>query len=129
MYHITKEPWGFRLKFGGFIRTPEMEEWRTRSAEVVRGAAPGFGVFVDMRDLKPLAEDTQAVMVAGQQLYAKAGMRRSAVLVDSVITAQQFMRLAKTSGIYDYERYVSSTDSDHEAKALAWIEKGVDPDA
>jgi len=129
MYEIKKEAWGYRMRFGGFIRTPEMQEWKSKAQDALRGAVPGFGVYVDMHDLKPLADDTQAVMVSGQQLFGKAGMKRSAVLVDSVTTAFQFKRLAKESGIYAFERYVNSQDPEHEKKALAWIEQGVDPDA
>lgn len=128
MYSIRPEPWGYTLTFQGFIRAPEMEEWKADSDELLRSAPPSFGVFVDMTALRPLAEDAQAVMVAGQQLYAQAGMRRSAVLVDSSVTAFQFKRLAKQSGIYDWERYFASDDPDHMAKAMAWLERAVDPD-
>ena len=129
MYSIKKESWGFHLTFEGFIRTPEMEDWKTKSGDALRSASRGFGVFVDMKNLKPLGDDTQAVMVSGQQLYAKAGMKRSAVLVDSTMTALQFKRLAKQSGIYEFERYFGSDDPQHKAKAMAWLESGTDPDA
>lgn len=129
MYDISQESWGYRLRFSGFIRVPEMEQWKAESAVALQRAPGSFGVYVDMHDLKPLADDAQAVMVAGQQLYGRAGMKRSAVLVDSVTTAFQFKRLAKESGIYAFERYVSSQDPQHEAKAMGWIKEGVDPDA
>ena len=128
MYEIKREGWGYRLRFSGFIRTPEMETWKAESERSLKMAPATFGVYVDMHDLKPLAEDTQGVMVSGQQLYKKAGMTRSAVLVDSANTAAQFRRLAKESGIYAWERYFHSQDAAAEQKALRWIKDGVDPD-
>lgn len=129
MYAIKKESWGYNLRFSGFISTGEMEAWKTESSQQLRGALQGFGVFVDMHDLKPLAPETQEVMVSGQELFKKAGMQRSAVLVDSATTAMQFKRLAKESGIDQWERYLSSQQSGAVDAALAWIKDGVDPDA
>jgi len=58
------------------------------------------------------------------------GMERSAVIVANALTKMQILRLAKEVGVYAYERYFdASVDAEWEAKALAWIEQGTDPDA
>jgi DUF971 family protein len=86
-------------------------------------------VMVDMRTLKPLKPDVQAVMVEGQKEYKVRGMERSAVVVPNAIVAMQFKRLAHESGIYQWERYIDASKSaDWEKVAEAWITKAADPD-
>lgn len=129
MYQIEKKPYGFKLTFGGFIQAPEMNQWKMESQKVLAGRQGKFGVLVDMRELKPLPADAQAVMVEGQKGYKGKGLERSAVILDSAITTAQFRRLAKTSGIYAWERYFSAADTPSWEKAGEdWITRGVDPD-
>jgi hypothetical protein len=129
MYEIEKKPWGFKLTFGGFIQAPEMNQWKRESEQALSSQAGKFGVLVDMRSLKPLPADAQAVMVEGQQKFKSKGLERSAVILDSAITTAQFRRLAKESGIYAWERYISAADSrSWEQEGLDWVIKGVDPD-
>lgn len=82
-----------------------------------------------MRDLKPLPGDAQEIMEQGQAAYKEGGMERSVVIVDSATTKMQFKRIAKESGIYDWERYVNAAETpDWREVGLAWIQDGVDPD-
>ncbi len=67
-----------------------------------------FGVFVDMRTLATLQPDAQQAMQEGQLLYREAGMQRSVVIVNSAVLAMQFKRLAKQTGIYEWERYLNA---------------------
>jgi hypothetical protein len=56
-------------------------------------------------------------------------MRRSCVILESQVVAMQFKRIAKSSGIYNHERYLAAdTTPDWEKKALGWIVNGIDPD-
>jgi hypothetical protein len=127
MYKIDKRPFGFALTFGGFIQKDEMEKWNSESAMHLAIASARFGVLIDMRDLKPLPSDSQEIMVRGQKLYKDAGMQRSAVILNNVTTTMQFIRLAKASGIYTWERYFdASSDPNWEEKALKWIKSGID---
>lgn len=129
MYRIDRQDWGYKLTFGGFVSQAEMKKWVEESRLALAQADGPFVVYVDMRSLKPLAPEVQEIMVGGQQLYQRAGMVRSAVLVPSVTTAMQFKRLAKESGIYEWERYFSGQAEDHEERAMAWLRDGADPDA
>lgn len=129
MYKIEKKDFGFKLTFGGFIEKEEMEQWAQESKKALLGKMGEFGVFVDMRTLKPLPADSQEVMVNGQKLYRQAGMVRSVVILDNTITTMQFKRLAKESGIYEWERYIdASTTPKWELVGQDWIVKGTDPD-
>jgi hypothetical protein len=129
MFKIEKKPFGIKLTFGEFILKAEMEQWLEESKKALAGHEGVFGVFVDMRTLKPLPTDSQEVMVKGQQLYKKAGMTRSVVILDNSITTMQFKRLAKESGIYAWERYIdASTITNWEKAGVDWIVSGTDPD-
>jgi len=129
MYKIERTGYGFKLTFGDTIETTEMTRWVAESEKALQNVSGEFGVFVDMRTLKPLTDSTQAEMEKGQKLYKGKGMTRSVVVVESAIVAMQFKRLARQSGIYNWERYIASSDDPGwEAKGLAWIRNAVDPD-
>ena len=54
MFKIEKKPFGVKLTFGDFILKAEMEQWLEESKKALTGHKGAFGVFVDMRALKPL---------------------------------------------------------------------------
>jgi hypothetical protein len=129
MYQIEAKDFGFKLTFGGSIPKPEMQKWADDAKVALRSKTGSFGVMVDMRTLKPLAEDVQAVMVQGQGQFKTAGMVRSVVIVQLATVAMQFKRLARESGIYQWERYLSADDVPNwETAAKKWLVDGVDPD-
>jgi hypothetical protein len=130
MYKIEKKTYGYQLTFSGQIKADEMKAW-AKETEAVLNAQPvkQFGVFVDMRDLKPLLDDAKAEMVKGQTLFKQKGMVRSVVILSTPIISMQFQRLAKESGIYQWERYLDSqTTKNYEKVGEDWITKGIDPD-
>lgn len=129
MYSIERQPYGFKLTFSGFIKGDEMTRWLHESERDLAGQVGPFSVLVDMRELKPLPTDAQQVMEAGQKQYKAKGMRRSAVVLQNPVITMQFKRTAQQTGIYEWERYLdASKTADWEAKALAWVSSGVDPD-
>ena len=129
MYKIEKEDFGYRLTFDGSITKEEMDQWLTESQTALSSAPAEFGVFVDMRTLKPLTPEAQGVLQDGQRAYKENGMTRSVVIVNSKILKMQFTRLAKETGIYEWERYIdSSTISDWEKAGVDWLQTAADPD-
>lgn len=129
MYKIDKTSFGSRLTFGDSIAKSEMENWLKDSITAVASAPANFQVLIDMRTLKPLSPDAQEVMQEGQKLYKQKGMERSCVILDNAIITMQFKRIAQQTGIYAFERYINASQfSDWESKAVAWLEKGTDPD-
>ncbi len=130
MYKIESTEYGFRLSFVGFIKKPEMEQWLTDSQAKLKSTPKSFGVLIDMRTLKPLPDDAKEVMGKGQALYKRSGMQRSCVVLNSLTLTFQFKKIAQSSGIYSFERYLSAPDvPDWEKKAIAWVKTGADPDA
>ncbi|MFY0688699.1 MAG: hypothetical protein JXQ90_16110 [Cyclobacteriaceae bacterium] len=130
MYNIETKNFGVKLTFSGFIQADEMNNWVEDSKKVLPSLGTNFGVFVDLRDLKPLPVDAQAAMEEGQKMYKQAGMLRSVVVLANPITTMQFKRIAKETGIYEWERYIdASAVSNWEQLAQDWIVSGKDPDA
>ena len=129
MYRIETTTYGFRLTFGGIIRRKEMAEWLEASRETLTQVQGEFSVFVDMRTLAPLPEESQSLMQKGQAFYRGRGMQRSVVILDNPATKAQFKRIALQSGIYDWERYLdAATTPKWEEIGLDWIINAVDPD-
>lgn len=130
MYSITKKDYGWLLVFGDSISEVEMMKWVEESKKALAsGTKKDFGVFVDMRTLKPLAQSTKDIMVKGQMLYKQAGMIRSVVILQSAVITMQFKRIAKESGIDAWERYISAeTTPDWQKKGEDWLKSAKDPD-
>jgi hypothetical protein len=129
MYKIEKTTWGYSLVFADTVGKADMQAWLEESKGALKTAGKDFGVFVDMRTLKPLAQDAQAVMQEGQKLYKAKGMARSVVILASTIITMQFKRIAQETGIYQWERYIdSSTVPNWKDKGVAWVRDKVDPD-
>ncbi len=130
MYKLDKTGYGYRIVFGDLMSAEELNRWTEDTKKTLAAKPVGpFGVFVDMRTLKPLAAEAQAVRVAGQKLYKDKGMQRSSVILSNALLTTQFKRLAKESGIYAWERYFdASSMPDWEKRAEAWITGAVDPD-
>jgi hypothetical protein len=128
MYKIEKKTSGYLLTFAGNMDAPEMQTWFEESQQALADATAGFCVVIDMRTLAPLSAEAQAIMVQGQQLYQKSGMKRSSVVVNNAVTAMQFKRLAKQSGIYLWERYFDGSQPGALEAAIAWGRDGLDSD-
>lgn len=129
MYAIKKESYGYRLTFSDFIKLEEMAKWVEESSSVLASAPSKFGVFVDMRGLKPLPQESKTEMEKGQKLFKQKGLERSVVIVDNDLLKMQFQKIAKDSGIYQWERYIATSSTpDWEAVGLEWIKHAKDPD-
>ncbi len=128
MYKIERRPSGYLLTFGGIIDEAEMKRWASESAQALAKETSAFSVVVDMRTLAPLKPEAQSAMVEGQKIYKGKGMTRSSVIVNNAVTAAQFRRLAKESGIYQWERYIDGTRDQCQKLAVEWARDGVDPD-
>jgi hypothetical protein len=61
-------------------------------------------------------------------MYRSRGMERSCVILQDAITTIQFMRLARQSGIFKYERYIdASMHRDWLAEARNWVSNAIAP--
>jgi hypothetical protein len=132
MHSITKQPFGYQLTFADEVSPEEMKRWQQEAQTALMTAPKEFGVLIDMRTLKPggIGPAAQALMVEGQGMFKKAGMERSCVILQSATVTMQFERIARSSGIYSFERYINAAQkTDWQARALRWIEKRVDPNS
>jgi hypothetical protein len=126
VYKIEKSDLGFLLTFGGNITKAELGKWYEESEQALTRQRAPFGVIIDMRTLAPLPADAQDVMIRGQSMYRSHGMQRSCVILEDAITTIQFMRLAKRSGIFKYERYIdASAHKNWLQDARKWVEHGL----
>ena len=129
MYKIEHVDIGFKLTFAGIVTKEDLAHWFEESRRALTMCKKPFGVIVDMRNLDLLPPDVQAEIVKGQMLYRNGGLQRSAVVLSDPILTMQSMRLAKESGIYNYERFIdASSDTQWEKHAEDWVAFGVDPD-
>lgn len=129
MYQIERTKFGLHLTFGGVILVDEMTEWFNAIQKAVDEIPGDYLVFVDMRTIGPVPHDSQIVMEKGQKYCKDNGMLRSVVILSDSLTRMQFTRIAKKSGIYEWERYIdASTTDEWENKGMDWILDCVDPD-
>ena len=130
MWRIEREDYGYHLTFSGHIKADEMQAWLEASEIELDGHKEPFGVFVDMRHMILLPPESQEAMKEGQRLYRRRGMVRSVVILRDEVVALQFQRIAKESGIYEWERYIdASSEPNWERVGMAWIVEGIDPDS
>jgi hypothetical protein len=121
-------PFGYKSTISAPFPENEAAAWFDDIKRVV-GAAHEFGQLIDLRGQKPYGPETNKIIQDAMRYVREMGMQRSAVIVASPTTKVQIMRLARETGMYEYERYFdASSEPAWESKATAWIEKAVDPD-
>ena len=129
MYKIEEGRHGFTLTFGGSLYSEELRRWLEESERTLAKRDGVFGVIVDLRSLLPLGPEARELILQGQDLYRKAGLVRSAVILKNSSTTGQFRQLAKDSLVYKNERYIdASKEKDCLRQALDWVTSQVDPD-
>ncbi|MBN2281614.1 MAG: hypothetical protein JXQ65_13615 [Candidatus Marinimicrobia bacterium] len=129
MVKIEKKDYGYKITFSDNVSADEMKQWVEESKKILASAVSGFCVFVDMRTLKPLGPDAQLLLESGQREYKAKGMKRSVVILNTNVIKMQFVRLARETGIDEWERYINATqDSNWEKKGVDWLTKGIDPE-
>jgi len=82
-----------------------------------------------MRSLKPIPPESIPKMEEVQKHYKMKGMTRSVVILNTAITTMQFKRIAKETGIYEWERYLDASKiDDWENIGIKWLTDQIDPD-
>ena len=128
MYKIEAGNHGFTLTFGGSLYSEELLRWLEDSKRQLARQNGPFGVVVDMRGMLPLGREARAIILQGQDLYRKAGLVRSAVILKGSAITAQFRQLAKDSMVYRNERYIDASNNEECLKqALDWVTSQVDP--
>lgn len=131
MHSIEKTPYGLLIKLSGTITPEEMTRW-VEDEHWFLPSLPThhFGMIVDTRELEPLSPESQVELQKGLCLFRDKGLQRSAVIVDSPASREQFRRNAQESGIDAWERYIdaSKRNSHWQEIAQAWVVDGKEPE-
>jgi hypothetical protein len=134
MYNIEKRPSGYILTFSGDINSVEMKQWYADSEfKLLTNNNSSFGIIVKVKDLQSITPAARTILVEGQKLYRKKGMKRSAVLFSNIENCRLFKNLALQSGIYNNERYIlcPSRKIEHELVinelAVNWVKEAIEP--
>lgn len=126
---VTPTTYGYRTEISAPLQAADVKMWTEEIRSVVRGR-PAFSQLVDIRNNTARDEDTTRMIEETMQWVRANGLQRSAVIVASPTLKMQVQRLARNTGVDTYERYLdAASDPQWEQKALAWLERGVDPDA
>jgi hypothetical protein len=128
MYEVSLTRGYVKITFAGRVGVDEMKEWLAASRTAMSQPNPPELFMIDLRELNGLTKDTIDIIAIGQRGAKASGLKRSAVIVKSAIIKMQFERMAKTTGIFEKERYISAeTNPNWEKAAEAWILHGSEP--
>lgn len=129
MAENLKTEYGYRINAPGFLSLAETRAWFEDLKRLVGSSGQPFGLLVDIRSQRANPPEAQAIITEAMAWTKRAGLLRSAVVLDSAVAKIQTTRLAKTSGVYAWERYIdASKDLDWEKRAIDWIVHAIDPD-
>lgn len=127
MYKIEVTDFGFKTTFSGHLPKEEAQGYKDELLSLMSSLPEKFGILVDMRELRPLGPESQAIITSSQGLVADR-LTRSATVVNSTILFMQFRRISKESHVIDTKRFVdASKTTDWESVSRNWIVDALDP--
>lgn len=123
-----KEEYGFYFGFHSPVTLEDALKWADDVRRLVPEHGRPFCVFADFRTCELLPPASKLVIGEMQRFCLENGMQRSVVILNDKITVMQMALVARTSGIYDGERYIDATTVPNwEQLGLDWLIKGIDP--
>lgn len=126
MYRIERTPYGLKLIFDGSISSEEASLWLDEATEVLSRLTPPFRVLVDMTGVTDLASGGKKVFVRGQHHFRKAGMERSAVVLQDAVIRARLQHMARQSGIGHTERYFDARSQGVRCAVVWLLDRNVD---
>ncbi len=127
MYKIERQNYGVKLTFEGFITPEEMQAYKDEFKVMLELLPPKFGLLGDIRNMKPLSAESQAILSAHPEWTANR-IERSATIIDSALVKMQSRRLTREWKQEEGKKYIDASEHpDWETLAVNWIEKGVAP--
>lgn len=125
---MDKKNYGYKLTFSGFQNTFEIESYIKELKSYMEEKTGDFGIMVELRQMKPLAPESQEALTTSQKLVATRLTRSATIVNDNAIIKMQFKRLSKQSGVADSKRFIdTSSNTNWEKLAENWIAKGIEP--
>jgi hypothetical protein len=119
--------YGYRCEVNGALSPGEARAWFEDIRRTV-GVKRSYCQLIDLRKSSTHPPDTKAVIQEIMQWNKTHGMQRSAIILASAILKMQTGRMTKDTASEDHERFFDASAPDWETKALAWLERAVDPD-
>lgn len=126
-YQVEATPYGIRTSHSGYATPEEAVDWLEQCRKIL-GEPHSFGQLVDLRGHKPNSPEVNEIVQEHMRFVRGHGLVRSAVVLSGVTSQMQIKRLAKETGMYEWERYLNAEDPEWERKAVEWIDNGTDPD-
>lgn len=127
MYKIERQNYGLKLTFEGFINPQEMQAYKDEFRVMLDLLPPQFGLLGDMRNMKPIPPESQAILSAHPE-WTASRIIRSATVIDSALVKMQSRRLSKEWNQNEAKRYIdASMHPNWEAIAVGWIVDGTEP--
>lgn len=131
MHKVEVKPYGFLAMIDGFLRAEDVESFAQNFKDTVQKMKPGFSVLLDLRGMKPVAPESQALLFSLPSFAVQHGVKRSAVVLNSAILIGQIKRNASGNQPLDnVRRYIRAENNpDWEKQAVDWLVDGKEPPA
>jgi hypothetical protein len=121
-------PYGYRCEVISPLTAAEARTWFDDIKRIAQ-AKRTYCQLIDLRRTGTHPSDTSAVIQEIMRWNMANGLQRSAVVFSGAVLKLQMSRMTRETAAHSYERFFDpSADPDWERKALAWLERGVDPD-
>lgn len=128
MYKIERQNYGVKLTFEGFIAPDEMQAYKDEFKLMLDLLPPQFALFADMRAMKPLPAESQAILSSHPE-WTVNRITRSATVLDSALIKMQSRRLVKEWKQDELKRYIDASQHPNwEQMAIDWVANGVEPE-
>jgi SpoIIAA-like len=106
-----------RITVDGVATVADLDAFNEEAKRKLKafGGRP-FGVLVDLRRMKPGSPESTEKVKEHQAILMKAGVKKSAEVVESAAAALQLNRIARESGLLSMVQRFTEVDT-----ALAWL--------
>ncbi len=120
-------PYGYRSEVTASLTPAEAKAWFDEIKRVVGGKRT-YCQLIDLRKANTHPAETKAVIQEIMQWNTAHGMQRSAIILTSATLKMQTVRMTRETASENHERFFDGSRPDWEKKAIAWLDRGVDPE-
>lgn len=124
MMLLEKADHGFTCTMTGTVTDLEIDSYLETAKRMLPAGGTAFGLLVDQRDCRLLADSVQVRMGEVIKFFRSRGLERVGIVCPSAVLAMQMNRIATQSGASGVQYALNGTDPEWTAKAQAWIQAG-----
>jgi len=126
MMTLEKAKHGFTCVMSGVVSEADIDGYLEEAKRLLVSVSSGrFGLIVDQRECRLLAEVVQVKLGDVIKLFRSRGLDRVAIVCPTSVMAMQMNRIAAGSGAAGVQFALNGSDSQWMQKALAWVDKGI----